>query len=120
MSQPTINAQAISRANELATWATQLRMLLDQSRTLLTAITDGNLQTVWNAMATYTAGADGSQPASNDATPNNAHPITGLNLSANELQGLAYMLADYQTFMTSTTTSPPQQNRESTIVTALL
>lgn len=119
MGQQTINQDAITVANQLAAWASQLEQLLQSGRVLSTTVTQGNLQGTWNAMATYTLNADGTQPGSNDATPNTTHPINGLNISANQLQGLSFMVNDFITFMTSTTTSPPQQNREATITVDL-
>lgn len=115
----TPNARALQAAADLAAWAASLENLLITGRVLSTRVTEGNFQGNWDAMATYTPNADGTQPGSNDGTPNTAHPIAGLNISASALQGLSYMVNDVITFMTSTTQSPPQQNREATIETSL-
>lgn len=115
----TPNTRATAAAGDLMNWASALESMLTQARSLSTRVTQGNFQGNWNAMATYTPNADGTQPTSNDATPNAAHPIAGLNISANSLQGLSYMVNDFITFMTSTTTAAPTQNREATIETSL-
>lgn len=115
----TPNSRAIQAAQDLMNWSAALESMLGQARMLSTRVTQGAFQANWNAMATYTPNADGSQPASNDTTPITTHPIAGLNISPNSLQGLSYLVNDFITFMTNATTAPPAQNREATIETSL-
>jgi len=118
MAVDTPSNRALACANDLIAWEQRLEQLLLDARAISTRVTQGNFQGNWNAMATYLVSTNGTQGAT-DANPVNTHPIVGLNVPANTLQGFSFMVNDFITFMTSTNTSPPQQNREATIETAI-
>jgi hypothetical protein len=59
---------------------------------------------LYQATSTYTVNADGT-PGANDVTPNNAHPMVGTYLTANEVSGFdGYGVNEFVNFVEGNTT----------------
>lgn len=123
---PTKQANAIAAAQSLQQLVSRLIGLYDAAQAWSTDYNQNVWDTVWSAMPTVNINADGTPAASNDATPNTAHPInvpTGapLLISRNDLINAVTLLQSFQTFMTFTTgtiSAPSQTNIKSASLVA--
>ncbi len=101
---------AIQAARDVISFAAQFRDLRNAQKAFQDRNTSANYITILNALPTFAWNTDGSAGAA-DGSPNNTHPIStdGLNVAANDVLGLLYMVADFISFMENGTVS--QSNR---------
>lgn len=83
---PGLQGNAYAALNDYAALATQFWNLYMACKTMQQRQTQHNYTAIYNATTTYTLNADGS-PGANDVTPNNAHPMVGTYITANEVSG---------------------------------
>ena len=94
----TKQQDAIDGANESVNYAQQLMNLFKQIQSFDMRFAQRAYQLAWNLQTTYVQNDDGSQ-GDPDASPNVAHPIAGLNISANDLGTISGVVSDFKKFM---------------------
>jgi hypothetical protein len=102
MSASTQQANALTFANgSLASFASSLQNTLALAQQVQQQQSTHAYLASLQATATFAQGTDGSTGAQ-DGSPNNAHPIVGVNLSYNQLNTLFATLGDFVNFATGT------------------
>jgi hypothetical protein len=106
MAIPTKQSMAVQAINNLLNLIQQFRTLRGAVNEFVSQYTDAAWSTVWNALPTAPANADGSFGAA-DGAPNNAHPIDGrvvaglqTSMAANDLVNIVAALQAFQAFCT--------------------
>jgi hypothetical protein len=80
MAQPTQNANALTFAQNIINFNSQLKYLLGLAEDIQESQANHNYAANLQAMPTYALNADGSQGAT-DGSPQQGNPIVGLNVS---------------------------------------
>lgn len=105
MPSQTKQALAIAAAQQVASLMLQLKVAHDAVNAFLTTYNDNSYDTTWQSLPTVTVNADGTVAQSNDATPNNAHPINvpasaPILVARNDLLTSVGCLQNFQSYMT--------------------
>lgn len=111
MPAPTQQQNAATFVNDMTAFAGLMKQALVLAVDLQARQTARAYLTTLSATATVTVNADGSVAATNDGTPNAAHPMVGLNISEASVNSLyAIGVGDFIAFWTGAS-APAQNNR---------
>lgn len=113
----TVQANAIAAIDDHLAFVRQLEALYQSALDLKQRQTQHDYVSTWKAQPTYAVNADGSQGTA-DAQPDNGHPMSGVNLTADDLSAVtSYLVADLISFVENV--APTQADRRPAIYKVL-
>jgi hypothetical protein len=86
MANPGTQQNAINTLTDWVNLANQFWSLYTACKTMYQRQAQHGYVALYNATSTYAVNADGS-PGATDGSPNNAHPMQGTYLTANQISG---------------------------------
>lgn len=110
MTNPGTQPNAFNALTDFQALASQFWALYVDCKTMFQRQAQHNYTAIYNATSTYALNADGS-PGAADGSPNNAHPMAGTYITANQVTGFdGYAVNDFIAFVEGTG-APSQADR---------